>query len=239
MSKYRCEECGHGCYVDTLEPGLPSKCVFDYRRKPDWVLIVDTTIPSWCEQDVAFYDNYRKAYGVISDIAGDVVYVTYQGIEGTFDSSPDYIVKYCTRALPDWVQARSWVYDTNERAYAYVVRTESSYVFLNYNTPDMADSYTRKTAKYVNDCMVKATCVTYTEKQMIELVGKVLYRKFNDGEINYRLVTCCTNHVHEDDSSAFCVKMGDDYFDASDLIWYYCDGKPCCTLLHEVEIDAE
>lgn len=122
--------------------------------------------------------------------------------------------------LPDWCETAEFLYDYNEETYARICESEDNHIELLYagaSEPDV------KSADYVNGCCVEAQVTPYTEAQLIELVGQVIYHA--DGD-----VSLCTDYTKDDG-----VYIGNCWYTAKEIInsdWYLA-GFWCCNLSHK------
>lgn len=130
--------------------------------------------------------------------------------------------------LPDWCKVNAWIFDYNELEYAQVknITGEIEDVDLVYiGTEERAT----KSRKYINDCCFRANVRPYCDKEMKQLVGKIL-----DNGTRRAMVTACFS-TYFPARPRKRVFMVDEWYTAEELIkyGYTLDGKPCGKLVHK------
>lgn len=225
MNKYICNLCSCECIVQTCDLS-PNNCLYDLEKTPIWKDITER-LPEWCCQGVAVYDKIRSDYGIVTDIYGNDCSIRYGGED--VDTPTSYFNENCTKVWYDWVKVGAYCYDINEDAYAQITAVNANTCVLKYIGVnwDNVNNVTRSD-RYFDEMIYEANPVPYGDAQLIKLVGKVLHRNYDNGEVVYHLVTDCENHCFENNMDTYHIKMNGDWWNSDDIMnWYYGD-KLCC-----------
>lgn len=223
--KYVCHDCDNDCVVYGAGP-IPKCCIYE-SKTTEWQDIT-VRLPQWVSDGAFIWDKHREVTGTVVAVVGNSCDVELtDGVKFTY--SAQAFTEQCEPAWPDWVYKGRWVWDYNEERYAEVVEVLPETIHLEY--AETCWPVLPKSREYI-EVLAPVTIEPLDDVHLRGVAGKILYRKYGKGKIDYHLVTRVSNDAGGNRADKFQVLL-DGWYDSTDLIrWRDPNtGLPCGKLV--------